>query len=282
MRVLDLFSGIGGFALASHWVGFETAQFVEIDPFCQKVLAKNFPGVPIHDDITTFTATRGQFDIITAGFPCQDISSANPNGRGLEGERSGLFFEVVRLIRAIRPRFVVLENVPALLTRGLDRVLWEIAESGFDAEWQIISASSLGAPHRRERIFIVAYPHNNGQNCPQDRQGLEKGNDGYTSRQKQAQQSARCPNQSTAITSNPQSERSPRHRHYPKGTDPTGISGSSFWKQQAHPEPTICRMDAGISGKLDVGKRLKALGNTVTPQQALIPMLRIKQLMEKK
>ena len=159
MEVLDLFSGIGGFAIAAHQAGFETTQFVEQAQFPQKVLRKHFPNIPIHDDITTFTGNKGGFDIITAGFPCQDLSVANANGRGLDGERSGLFFEVVRLIRSIRPQFVVLENVPALLTRGLDRVLWEIAESGFDAEWQIVSASSLGAPHRRERIFIVAYPN---------------------------------------------------------------------------------------------------------------------------
>jgi site-specific DNA-cytosine methylase len=89
---------------------------------------------------------------------CQDLSSANPHGRGLEGKRSGLFFEVVRILRTVQPRFLLLENVPNLINRGLDRVLWEIAQSGFDAEWQVISAASMGAPHRRERIFVIAYP----------------------------------------------------------------------------------------------------------------------------
>lgn len=162
MKQLDLFAGIGGFSLAAKWFGIETTQFVEIDPYCQQVLTKNFPGIPIHDDITTFTPTTGQFDIITAGFPCQDLSSANPNGRGLEGKRSGLFFEVVRILRAVQPRFLLLENVPALINRGLNRVLWEIAESGFDAEWQVVSAASVGAPQLRERLFIIAYAQGTG------------------------------------------------------------------------------------------------------------------------
>jgi DNA (cytosine-5)-methyltransferase 1 len=283
MKILDLFSGIGGFAIAAHWVGFETAQFVEIDPFCQKVLAKNFPNIPIHDDITTFTPPS-RYDIITAGFPCQDISSANPNGRGLEGERSGLFFRVVDLVRDIQPRFVLLENVSALLTarNGTDMgvVLRELSLCGYAAEWQTVSASSLGAPHRRNRVFIVAYAHNDGQHRPKNRQSLGKRDDGNTSGQKQAQQFTGCSYKSTAFTPNPQSKRSPRYHHYPEGTDPTGIGGSSFWQQQPHPEPSICRMDARVSPKLDVAKRLKALGNTVTPQQALIPFLRIKQLCE--
>jgi DNA (cytosine-5)-methyltransferase 1 len=158
VKLLDLFSGIGAFSLAASWYGIETTQFVEIDPYCQKVLSKNFPNIPIHDDITTFTSSPGQFDIITAGFPCQDISEANPNGRGLEGERSGLVFNVFRLLRTIQPQFVIFENVPALINGGLEQILWELNESGFDAEWQIISSASMGSPHLRERLFIIAYP----------------------------------------------------------------------------------------------------------------------------
>lgn len=162
LKVLDLFSGGGGFTLAAESFGaFETLQFVEKDPAAQKVLKSNYPEVPIHDNVTTFTATLGQFDLITAGFPCQDISIAG-HGPGLDGERSGLFYEIIRIIRECRPRYVLLENVAALTSsnRGRDMaaVLWELFQSGYDAEWQIIPASALGANHERERIWIIAYP----------------------------------------------------------------------------------------------------------------------------
>lgn len=162
MRQLDLFAGIGGFSLAASWFGVETTQFVEIDPYCQQVLSKNFPGVPIHDDITTFTATPGQFDIITAGFPCQDASEANPHGRGLEGERTGLFYQVVRIAGDVKPKFLLMENVPMLLKRGFGDVLCELARLGMYAEWCCLRASELGAPHARKRLFIIAYPASPG------------------------------------------------------------------------------------------------------------------------
>ncbi|MEO0533297.1 MAG: DNA (cytosine-5-)-methyltransferase [Cyanobacteria bacterium P01_A01_bin.123] len=163
IKHLDLFSGIGGFTLAAQMVGgIKTTQFVEIDPFCQKVLEIRFPSVQIHDDIQTFNAAAGEFDLITGGFPCQDISAANSKGRGLEGDRSGLFFEIVRLVRQIRPRYLVLENTSALLThrggRDMGAVLWELSQIGLDAEWSVVSCCALGAPHTRERVFIVAYP----------------------------------------------------------------------------------------------------------------------------
>ena len=158
---LDLFSGIGGFALAAQMVGgIKTQQFVEINQFCQKVLAKNFSGVPIHEDITTFT-TKRRFDLVTGGFPCQDISSANVAGEGLDGERSGLFYELIRIVRECRPRYIVLENVSALLSkrsgRDMGAVLWELSACGYDAEWSSVSACAMGAPHTRERVFIVAH-----------------------------------------------------------------------------------------------------------------------------
>lgn len=157
MRHLDLFSGIGGFALAARWANWRTIGFCELDPYCQKVLTKNFPGVPIHDDIKTYTGSEGSADIITGGFPCQDISVAG-TGVGIEGERSGLWSELARIIGEVRPRYAVLENVAALLSRGLDRVTGDLAEIGYDCEWHCIPASAIGAPHRRDRIWIVAYP----------------------------------------------------------------------------------------------------------------------------
>ena len=162
LKSLDLFSGIGGFKVAQEMVGgFETTQFVENDPYCQKVLKKHWPHIPIHDDIRTFTAEPFQFDAVCGGFHCQDISTAG-RGKGItEESRSGLFYELMRVVRMVRPRYVILENVAAILNNGLDIVLGELSEAGYDAEWAVISASSLGACHQRSRWWLVAYPNSN-------------------------------------------------------------------------------------------------------------------------
>ena len=162
MKVLDLFSGIGGFSLGLERAGMQTVAFCEIDPYCRGVLAKHWPSVPCYDDVRSLTADRLSSDgvvpdVICGGFPCQDISVAG-KGAGIEGERSGLWTEYARLIGELRPRYVIVENVAALLSRGLDRVLGDLAALGFDAEWHCIPASAIGAPHRRDRIWIVAYP----------------------------------------------------------------------------------------------------------------------------
>ena len=166
MRVLDLFSGIGGFSLGLERAGMRTVAFCEIDPFCRAVLAKHWPSVLCHDDIRTFHASAGFADVICGGFPCQDISFAG-DGAGLAGARSGLWSELARLIGAVRPRYAIVENVAALLKRGMGDVLGDLARIGYDAEWSVVSACSMGAPHVRRRVFIVAYP--NGQH---GREGL--------------------------------------------------------------------------------------------------------------
>lgn len=162
MNVLDLFSGIGAFSLGLERAGMRTAAFCEVAPYCRAVLTKRWPGVPCYDDIRTLSADRLRadgisVDAICGGFPCQDISLAGL-GAGLDGERSGLWFECLRLIGEIRPEFVFVENVKALLTRGLGVVLGGLASIGYDAEWNCIPASYVGAPHDRDRIWIIAYP----------------------------------------------------------------------------------------------------------------------------
>jgi DNA (cytosine-5)-methyltransferase 1 len=162
MRVLDLFSGVGGFSLGLERAGMTTVAFCEIEPYCRRVLAKHWPNVPIYGDIRELTAERLRadgisVDLVCGGFPCQDISVAG-NGAGLAGERSGLWSEYARLVGELRPRRVIVENVAALLGRGLGRVLGDLAALGYDAEWHIISAADVGAPHRRERIWIMAHP----------------------------------------------------------------------------------------------------------------------------
>ena len=162
LKHLSLFSGVGCTELGMMLAGldFRTVAYCEIDKYCQRVLTARMAdgaidAAPIFDDVTKLTADMvGQVDIITGGFPCQDISCAG-KGAGLEGSRSGLFFEIIRLVRTLRPRYILLENVSALLNRGLDRVLGTLAETGYDAAWTSVKASDVGAPHRRERIFIL-------------------------------------------------------------------------------------------------------------------------------
>jgi DNA (cytosine-5)-methyltransferase 1 len=158
MNVLDLFSGIGGFSLGLERAGMRTVAFCEIDPYCRAVLRKHWPDVPIFGDVRELTAADVPgVDVICGGFPCQDISLAG-KGAGLAGERSGLWREYARLIGEIRPRYVIVENVAALLGRGLADVLGDLAEIGYDAEWHCIPASFVGLPQSRDRIWVVAYP----------------------------------------------------------------------------------------------------------------------------
>ena len=186
LTVLDLFSGIGGFSLGLERTGgFRTVAFCEIEPFPRRVLAKHWPEVPCYEDVRTLTAARlaadgiGPINVITGGFPCQDLSVAGKQ-RGMgEGTRSGLWSEIVRLVGELRPDFVIVENVAALLSgpperRGgwFGRVLGDLAECGYDAEWENIPASALGAPHRRERVWVVAYPQRSGRHRPITHDGI--------------------------------------------------------------------------------------------------------------
>lgn len=159
LRVLDLFSGIGGFSLGLERAGgFRTVAFCEIEPFSRAVLAKHWPGVPIHGDVRELRGCDvGPVEVICGGFPCQDISVAG-KGAGLAGERSGLWGEFSRLIGEVRPFYVIVENVSALLGRGFGDVLGDLAALGYDAEWHCIQAANVGAAHIRDRVWILAYP----------------------------------------------------------------------------------------------------------------------------
>jgi DNA (cytosine-5)-methyltransferase 1 len=169
MRVLDLFSGIGGFSLGLERAGFTTVAFCEIEPFCRAVLKKHWPHVPCYEDVRTLTAHRLRadgisVDVICGGFPCQDISVAGRRA-GMEGTRSGLWSEVHRLVSELGPQFLIVENVTNLLSGPSEqpggwfgRVLSDLAAIGYDAEWHCIPASSIGAPHSRDRVWLLAYP----------------------------------------------------------------------------------------------------------------------------
>lgn len=159
LTVGSLFSGIGSLSLGLERAGMRLIWVAEIEPYASAVLKKHHPDLPNHGDICGIDPARIEHpDVLCGGFPCQDISLAG-KGAGLAGARSGLWFEYLRLIKAIQPKYAVIENVSALRSRGLDVVLGSLAEIGYDAEWHCIPAAAVGAPHRRDRVWIVAYPN---------------------------------------------------------------------------------------------------------------------------
>jgi DNA (cytosine-5)-methyltransferase 1 len=162
----SLFSGIGGFDLAAEWCGWENVFHCEFDTEKTKHLKHNFPNTISYGDIskTNFTIHRGKIDVLTGGFPCQDASIAKQDGKGqqgLQGSRTGLFYEMCRAITEIKPRFIIAENVANILktNRGQDfsRILTELSAMGYNAEWRVCRASDVGAPHHRARLYLVAY-----------------------------------------------------------------------------------------------------------------------------
>jgi len=287
LRMLDTFAGIGGFSYAATKLvgGYRTTQFIEIDPFCQKILKKHFPFTPIHDDIRTFTAIPGQYDVICGGFPCQSISVAGNRAGITEESRSGIFYELMRVIRMVRPRFVVLENVAAILNNGLDIVLGELSQAGYDAEWSVISASSLGACHRRSRWWCVAYTNDYGSPTSSISGLDDQANNDSSERSYQVSQSSRSSEskdsrvvQSSTKPSNSNSKRLQRQNFnemereiWSKGNtrrlDPN-------WRSYVS-KPILPRGSYGLSNRVD---RTKALGNSIVPAVAAIPLQRVHDL----
>ena len=285
--MLDTFAGIGGFSYAATKLveGFETTQFIELDPFCQKILKKNFPNVPIHDDIRTYTAFTGQFDIICGGFPCQSISVAGNRAGITEESRSGIFYELMRVIRMVRPRFVVLENVAAILNNGLDIVLGELSQAGYDAEWSIISASSLGACHRRSRWWCVAYTNDYGLSSAKISRLDDKANNYSSQRTNQFSKftgSSKSTNsrtfQSSTEFTNSDSNRLERKKwsgiYRETWNSENTRSLNPNWRQYVC-KPILPRGSDGLSNRVD---RTRALGNSVVPQVAAIPLQRVQNI----
>lgn len=246
MNVLDLFSGIGGFSLGLERAGMRTVAFCEIDARCRGVLRKRWPSVPIFEDVRDVGGASGgrirhrvpypvdrwltrteTVDVICGGFPCQDISSAADAPAGIDGERSGLWREYARIIGELRPKFAIVENVSALLIRGIDRVLGDLAALGYDAEWHCIPASAVGAPHPRDRVWIVAYtPEVFRQEQRWVQQGRILSRDGLL-----------------ALVEN----------------EGRGEPISSWWST----EPSVARVVHGVPDRVD---RLGELSNAVVPQ----------------
>lgn len=168
MNELALFAGAGGGILGGHLLGWRTVCAVEWADYPRRVLLARqrdgiLPRFPIWDDVQTFDGNpwRGRVDVVSGGFPCQDISAAG-KGAGIDGARSGMWFHMARIVREVRPRFVFVENSPILTSRGLGRVLGDLAAMGYDAEWGVLGAVDVGAPHQRDRIWVVAYANRNG------------------------------------------------------------------------------------------------------------------------
>jgi DNA (cytosine-5)-methyltransferase 1 len=230
----SLFAGIGGIDLGFERAGMACKWQVEIHPYAQQVLAKHWPGVRRHDDVRTWPQPdTEQVDVIAGGFPCQDISYAG-KGAGLAGERSGLFYEVARIVREMGPRVVVLENVAALLTRGMGDVLGTLASLGYDAEWHCIPAAAVGAPHIRDRVFVLAYAKGSGW----------VGSPHTPSRGRKAGDE-----QNRKIT-----------------TKQAGRCLSDKWREWWSSEPPLARVVDGVSA--DVDRPNRAIGNAVVPQVA--------------
>lgn len=292
MNVLDLFSGIGGFSLGLERAGFKTVAFCEIDPFCRRVLAKHWPNVPCYEDVRTLSAQHITADglvpeVICGGFPCQDISVAG-KGAGLAGERSGLWSEFARLIGELRPRYAIVENVSALLGRGLGTVLGDLSSIGYDAEWHCIPASAIGAPHRRDRVWIVAYPHGGGRgeqgNVGQAFGDAETGQSGDGGSGMVNANDTRCgeleesdarggvsgEGESDYRTSCGSSSaiRLPSRQRLEIGPGALGewahaaTTGTGWWAT----EPDVGRVVDGPAARVDRRKRLIALGNGLVPQ----------------
>lgn len=269
LRVLDLFSGIGGFSLGLERTGgFETVAFCEIEPFPRRVLAKHWPEVPCYHDVRTLTADVLKrdgisVDVICGGFPCQDLSLAGKQGGMGKGTRSGLWSEIDRLVGELSPQFVIVENVSNLFAGPsqqpggwFGRVLGDLAERGYDAEWENIPAAAMGAPHLRERAWVVAYPKKK-----------RRSKEGQFRYLKLEEWISRC--SQTAFSANNQQKRA-------QGGKPQQVSGfSAFsWCQDVRraedligrsdlPPPLFRGSRDGISNWVD---RVGACGNAVIPQ----------------
>ena len=281
LRVLDLFSGIGGFSLGLERTGgFETVAFCEIEPYCRAVLAKHWPDVPCYPDIRELTADALRrdgiaVDVICGGFPCQDISYAGKRS-GLQGSRSGLWKEYARIIGELRPRFAIMENVSGLLSLGMGDVLGDLAALGYDATWDCIPASAVGAPHTRDRVWIIA--HADSQSVRKQSECELGGGNTSVSVSDRAVYNADGQGQhdgsehaevegssQSLVNTNGQRLEKPRNVSRATADAESGQSvfnGNEFGRQWEF-EPAVGRVAHGVPARMD---RIKALGNAVVPQ----------------
>lgn len=294
LRVGSLFAGIGGLELGLEMTGhFKTVWQVEIDAYARKVLAKHWPDVRRHDDVCTFPTENQDWscDVICGGFPCQDLSYAG-KGAGLDGKRSGLFFELARVVRLVGPRYVILENVAAMLNRGMGDVIGTLASLGYDCQWHCIPAAAVGAPHRRDRVFIICHANGDGESTSTEHDQKKSWvpqhlADAGGKRRKQNAVGFACESRSTR-TSAELSQKRGEARTPKKCTNATSERLKGFTQKQIPGkqevsrefermvpllseqwavEPNVDRVANGISSRVD---RLRCLGNAVVPQVAQV------------
>ncbi len=266
LTVGSLFSGVGGVEIGFEKQGFKTRWFVEKEPYAQAVLQKRFPNTKIYGDITKIDfRTVPKIDILTGGFPCQDISNAGKRA-GIEGSRSSLWKYYLEAIRILRPKIAFIENVSALLDRGLDVVLADLAKIGYDAEWYCVSASSVGAFHKRRRIFILTYPNLYGQHS--FRQG---GGTVQNDKESELQTISSKGIQPTTefVQDGFVGDVSHTNHQGSKGEGEIQIRQPELpqFRQEGYwtTEPELGRVANGIPNRMD---RIKCLGNAVVPQCA--------------
>lgn len=259
LRELALFAGAGGGILGGHLLGWRTVCAVEWDAYAASVLVacQNdgcLPPFPIWDDVQTFDGRpwRGRVDVVSGGFPCQDISCAG-RGAGIEGERSGMWGHMARIVGEVRPRFVFVENSPMLVGRGLARVLGDLASMGYDARWGIVGAHHAGAPHRRDRLWIVAYADSLRELQPQGRKQNERG----------------WPGDGGSYVADTTSERQQRQGQHWFSSDPAEArereADHAFAERIGHIwgiESPVGRVAHGVANRVD---RLRAIGNGQVP-----------------
>ncbi len=254
---LDLFSGIGGMSYALREY-VRPLAYCEIDSYCQALLLDKMHksylfAAPIWDDIKSFDGFtfRDSVDIIYGGFPCQDISVAG-HGKGLGGERSNLYWEVRRLAKEIRPKFIFLENVPAITSRGGCEVVDSLAEIGYDSRWCTLSAQGCGAPHKRERWWLLAHSQHNGYSTSSIRRSSEEGVSNPQKGKNNSFESKGMDYPGDVAESSSTSPLIQQNPHYLQ----------SYWEET---EPPLCGVDDGISFRVD---RIRGLGNSVVPDCA--------------
>ena len=253
MNELALFAGVGGGILGSHLLGWNTICAVERDAYAAQVLAqRQNDGIlrpfPIWSDITSFDGKpwNGVVDVISGGFPCQDISAAG-KGAGIDGDRSGLWLEMARIISEVRPKYIFVENSPLLISRGLVRVIGDLTKMGYDSQWARFSASNFGAPHQRDRLWIFAYA---------DRFRLEKK---WSTRGYEPEKSK--PWRDSTHVSNAKSTRWKQTRSDQRRLEKWFSGGCSKWSWWSV-EPRLGRVANGVAYRVD---RLKAIGNGQVP-----------------
>jgi DNA (cytosine-5)-methyltransferase 1 len=250
MNELALFAGAGGGILGGHLLGWRTVCAVEWEPYPASVLCARqndglLPPFPVWDDVQTFDGRpwRGCVDVVSGGFPCQDISVAG-KGAGIDGERSGMWGHMARIVGEVRPRYVFVENSPALLTRGLGRVLGDLAALGYDCKWTVLGAADVGAPHQRDRFWIVANADSVRELQPKRTEQDQRGRIGD------------CGAEMCNTNSKRLEKWESQSSH--DGAQLAAIERADWWQS----EPDVGRVADGVAARVD---RLKAIGNGQVP-----------------